>query len=447
MSRRLHLVLATAHLVATQLTAACELCGGATSTAEDTLSQLDTDPADMRATAANHSLLLLLLYSPFCRRSATALSAMHAAVRAAKRDALPPHSLAFGTLDATLHPDAALRLLGEPANLADAALPAYRLVRGDPSYGAVYRGGYSSAEVLQYVRAEVAALAAGGGGARASTPTPTRVVGRLAAGGEDERAFWRVGQAYRGIIDFELASTTPREPAEEDASLVLVRERTALFRDEEPTVATPRSVLFPRLDAAALERWVRWAALPPVGVLSRACSRVYLPEGASAIVFVPAGASAAARAALTAELRSASARLVASSATPLPLMWMLHAESAEEHERLRAQLGIYSALRSDGVCELAFVWMVSARIGASFVAPAGALSAERVANLASAFLRGELRDGSRIRYWRWVVSAMPPTPTAVSLALMWAAAIMRWRLRRSSEATAPELVATCKKEN
>ena len=60
--------------------------------------------------------------------------------------------------------------------------------------------------------------------------------------GEDERAFWRVSQAYRGIIDFELASTTPREPPEEEAS-VGAQSYQAPPPAQEPDEGSARSVV------------------------------------------------------------------------------------------------------------------------------------------------------------------------------------------------------------
>ena len=362
------------------------------------LTHLDLDPQLLETAAKKHKILLVLVYSPFCARSKRAITHLEAAAKWAANAKLPNASLLLGKIDILQHQQTASSLLGEPIDLVDAALPAYRLVRGDPSYGAIYRGGYESNHVVEYIKQEIAILSH----ELLPSLTMTRVVARLDA----KRAllFRQVAESFRGIVHFEISEFNDMDSssATGNFSARLVRESTEVMKDEVPEMHAPEYVLMdPGVKASDVERWVRWAAVPTVHELTKWTAPVYLRDGPSAIIFPPTRGFARKTVSLLREVANLLGN-TGGGAPGVPPIWLLHVVQRGEHVALRKELG-FGVVSGNDVSshEIVFVWMVGGRIGASFVAKIDVnVTAHEVVSFARGFLHGEYRDSMRVRVVR-----------------------------------------------
>ena len=426
-----------------RLVSGCDLCEGGAGPSGGSVTAdgvLELTPSAFGDVVDAHPLVVLLLYRPWCSRTRK----LHEEYAAAARTLRPVGtSVALARIDASEYPEFAATLGVSPA-----ALPALRVHRGDAQFGAMYRGGLSAAKIASYVREELsrrdgAALQRVGADWRESpAPASTRVIGRLSKP-RSLRAYEQVAMALGDVIEFALeegpgADDPPVPPAASPAApsappamppssapeeVTLQRERSPAMAGEAAavTMAAPTD----GLDALALERWVRWAALPSVHALTPQSARAYLAEGAAGILIAPDG--------MHADVAASGLRHVADalSAAGRHGLWLLHAARSDEaHARLIDFLGVRGPFA-------AFVVVESSgyRISAKYTmhAPFTWASLE---DHAAAYLRGELTpDTTPILEEALRAVTKQPLLSAAGAAL---AIVSAWAVRRCAHAAPPQ---------
>ena len=471
----LHLNIAL--LIASRPGLACDLCNGPPPT--DDSDVLELSPDLLEAAVESHPLLVLMMYDSWDGSKPADTRLRNYANAATTLISMDSQALRLCKVDISAYPEVAQRL-----EVPTSTLPTMRLLRGDAGFGAEYRGGMTTAEMVSALWEEherggldrvVEALnrsqeeewrAAAG----------TRVVARLRRP-ESRTAFGQVAATFRNAIRFGLVSPPPTQPpappttleppslppppqavapprsppplappsppplpgeseaeAEEEEEVLLFRERSGIMAGE--AVDELRMPLARgggnggnggrALTERTLQHWVRWAALPTVFQLTRATAGAYLHSGNVGIVFVATGGAEKQVEYVTRRLRRIADGMLGAGQHGLWLLWAERGDA--EHARLREMLGlppVTAGAGAAGESEFVIARMRSSRVTARYVMEASPFSYAAVADFAGAFARNELRpDGWQKELVRWAPLWLPAALLVIVL--------MSWRANKQA---------------
>ena len=459
--------------LSSRLALACDLCNGPPPT--DDSDVLELSPDLLEAAVASHPLLVLMLYDSWDGSRPTDTRLRNYANAATALIDMDSQALRLAKVDVSTYPEVAQRL-----EVPTSTLPTMRLLRGEAGFGAEYRGGMSTAEMVSALWEEherggldrVVETLSREQEEEWRAAAGTRVVARLRRP-ESRAAFAQVAATFRNAIRFGVVLPPPAQPpapptkleppsapsppqavapprsppplappsppplpgeseVDEEEEVLLFRERSGIMAGEavdELRMPLLRSGRGGRaLTERTLQHWVRWAALPTVFQLTRSTAGAYLHSGNVGIVFVATGGAEKQVEYVTRRLRRVADGMLAAGQHGLWLLWAERGDA--EHARLREMLGLPSVVAgtSGQASEFVIARMRSSRVTARYVMEAP-FSYAAVADFAGAFARDELRpDGWQKELVRWAPFWLP----AALLVLL----VMSWRSSKQAPPSA-----------